>query len=155
MELYNKIYGTPIFDVCDDEEPMFDVYDDADLIMDPISVDGDGSFGGGANIFHVDAFISSLWNRSVPRPIASSAFGEGVSTTSQLPPLRHNVILCMEPERFSQRPFDRRRARDLVVSQTQTLNFEDKVLLDGGVLMRINRLNRRKPMSVICQRMWR
>ncbi|VVA97067.1 unnamed protein product [Arabis nemorensis] len=164
MELYNEIYGAPIFDVYDDEEPTFDVYneeptfnvyDDEEPIFDVSNVDPISVDGGGVNVFHVDAFITSLWIRSVPKPIASSAFGEGIPMTSQLSSLRHNVIFCMEPERFLQLPFDRGRARDLVASRSQTLNFEDKVILDGGVLMRINRLNRRKPMSVICQRMWR
>ncbi|VVB02671.1 unnamed protein product [Arabis nemorensis] len=99
MELYNEIYEAPIFDIYDDEEPTFDVYDDEEPIfdvnnVDPISVDGGGSFGGGVNVFYVDTFITSLWIRSVPKPIDSSAFGEGILMTSQRRPLYHNDSSC-------------------------------------------------------------
>ena len=40
MDLYNEIYGAPIFDVYDDEEPSYDVYDDAV----PINGDEDSPF---------------------------------------------------------------------------------------------------------------
>ncbi|CAF1754875.1 unnamed protein product [Brassica oleracea var. botrytis] len=42
MDLYNEIYGAPIFDVYDDEEPSYDVYDDAV----PINGDEDSPFLG-------------------------------------------------------------------------------------------------------------
>lgn len=211
MELYDWIYGAPIFDVYDDEEPSYDVFDDAV----PINGDEDSSFLGfeyiekniqamdskivedssfaplpNKDIFkefidvsHIEAVITRIWIQSVahktygrsitapthpiqshelptskpkmlneeqpvpgkPPPLRdkkftpSCVFRKGVLATSHSPPLRHNAILLIKPERV----FQSRLVRQESYVESEKLpyfvsNLEDKVVWRNGVLIRYN-----------------